>query len=462
MLNNRRIRVRAALALVVVTLYLLWSIADLGNTIDTGPIFDQPSPQKELQCKSLPGADNVLIIFRTGSTELEDRFAVHFSTSLQCFPNYLVFSDLEEDYGEEHILDALEQVSPEIIESHPDFELYRRLRKQGRSSLDPSELAGSPDKFAVLTGKTQNKGWKLDKWKFLPMVNQTLHERPGMEWYVFVEADTFIFWSMLQQYLSLLDPTKPIYTGNQMFIGSDLFAHGGSGFVVSEPALQLVVDHYAANKAEIEKATNAHWAGDCVLGKAFTDSGVPFTNAWPAFQGDYPGLVPYAKADGRSVPDESLREWCHPTIFYHHMSPAMVQDLWHFEQDWIDQHNSVGTSHTRIIDQPTNSPQSIETLRHGDIFSSFVMPQMMHPREGWENLSDKEEGKMVTVDDCRSRCLAQPDCRQYSLDQELVCRTRVDPRLGKAAKGFSSGWIEDRIVDFERGMAPCGSESWPV
>jgi hypothetical protein len=90
------------------------------------------------------------------------------------------------------------------------------------------------------------------------------------------------------------------------------------------------------------------------------------------------------------------------------------------------------------------------------------MPQMMQPREGWENLSDKEEGKMVTVDDCRSRCLAQPDCRQYSLDQDLVCRTRVDPRLGKAAKGFSSGWIEDRIVDFQRGMAPCGSESWPV
>jgi hypothetical protein len=90
------------------------------------------------------------------------------------------------------------------------------------------------------------------------------------------------------------------------------------------------------------------------------------------------------------------------------------------------------------------------------------MPQMMQPREGWENLSDKEEGKMVTVDDCRSRFLAQPDCRQYSLDQDLVCRTRVDPRLGKAAKGFSSGWIEDRIVDFQRGMAPCGSESWPV
>jgi hypothetical protein len=84
-------------------------------------------------------------------------------------------------------------------------------------------------------------------------------------------------------------------------------------------------------------------AGVCVLGKAFTDSGVPFTNAWPAFQGDYPGLVPYARADGRSVPDESLREWCHATISYHHMSPAMIEEFWHLEQDWISRHNSVSS-----------------------------------------------------------------------------------------------------------------------
>jgi hypothetical protein len=348
MLNNRRIRLRAALASVIVALYLLWGIADLGGP-STMQVSDQPSPQPELKCKTLLGADNVLVVFRTGSNELDDRLAVHFSTSVRCFPNYLIFSDLEEDCAEEHIVDALAQVSPEIIENHADFELYRRLRKEGRSSLDPSELAGSPDSFAIMTGKIENPSWKIDKWKFLPMMNQTLHERPDMEWYVFIEADTFILWSMLQQYLTLLDPTKPIYAGNQMFIGSDLFAHGGSGFVVSRPALQMVVDHYTAHKADIEKETDAHWAGDCVLGKAFTDSGVPFKNAWPAFQGDYPGLVPYAKADGRSVPDESLREWCYPTISYHHMSPAMVQDLWHFEQDWLDQHNSV--SRCNVQDQ---------------------------------------------------------------------------------------------------------------
>lgn len=244
MLSSKLMRVRAALASVLAALYLLWSIADLGHP-STFYTSDQLPPQTELQCKSLPGADNVLVVFRTGSTELDDRLAVHLSTGVHCFPNYLIFPNFKESYGEERvqILDALEHVSPEIVESNPDFELYRRLRKNGRSSLDLSELAGSPDRFVVMTGKTENPGWKLDKRKFLPMVHQTLHERPDMDWYVFVEADTFILWSMLQQYLKLLDPKKPIYAGNQMFIGGDIFAHGGSGFVVSQPALRMVVDH---------------------------------------------------------------------------------------------------------------------------------------------------------------------------------------------------------------------------
>jgi hypothetical protein len=87
---------------------------------------------------------------------------------------------------------------------------------------------------------------------------------------------------------------------------------------------------------------------------------------------------------------------------------------------------------------------------------------MMSSRESWDNLSDKEEGTTATVEDCKSKCVAQSDCRQYSFDQDQLCRTRVDPRLGKAAQMVTSGWIEDRVLDFEQEMAPCGSESWPV
>lgn len=337
MLSNRRM---AVFALAAATLYLLWVTAEITPLKNSLPRL-RPDQYAALPCRSLPGIDDTLVIIRTGSTELDDRFAVHLSTTLRCFPNYLIFSDHQEDYYGERVLDALADVNPYIQANNPDFELYRRLRQGGRASLDSSELAGPPDTFASMTGKTENPGWKLDKWKFLPMINKTLHERPDMNWYIFIETDTFLLCSMLQQYLATQDPAELVYAGSQTFSAGVLFAHGGSGFVVSQPAMRKVVEHYVAHKSDIEQFTDRHWAGDCVLGKAFTDSGVPFTNTWPAFQGDYPGLVPYAQADDSPVPDESSRVWCHPAISYHHMSPAMTHGLWHFEQSWMARQNSV-------------------------------------------------------------------------------------------------------------------------
>lgn len=298
-------------------------------------------PSTGLPCSNLEGANDTLVVLRTGSTEIDDRLLVHLSTSLRCFSQYLIFSDLEEHYHGEHIIDALSSVSDDIKASHEDFEIYRRLQHHGRAILDPSELSGSPEEFEKMSGNAQNPGWKLDKWKFMPMINRTMHEHPDMKWYVFIEADTFLLWSMLLQYLSLLDHTKPYYLGAGTCLGEHLFAHGGSGFVVSQPAMRQVTQHYTVHKAEIEALTDREWAGDYVLGKTFNDAGVPCTDAWPHFQGDYPGLVAYAGPDGRYGPAASLREWCVPTISYHHMSLGMIRRLWDFEQQWIMAHENV-------------------------------------------------------------------------------------------------------------------------
>ena len=295
----------------------------------------------DLPCSNLEGANHTLIVLRTGSTEIDDRLLVHLSTSLRCFSHYLIFSDLDEDYHGEHIIDALSSVSDDIKADHEDFEIYRKLQQHGRAILDPSELSGAPEAFEKMNGKAQNPGWKLDKWKFMPMVNRTMHEYPDMKWYVYMEADTFLLWSMLLQYLSLLDHTKPYYLGAGTCMGEHLFAHGGSGFVVSQPAMRQVTQHYSAHQAEIEALTDRQWAGDYVLGKTFNDAGVPCTDAWPHFQGDYPGLVAYAGPDGRYGPATSLREWCSPTISYHHMSSDMIKGLWDFEQQWITANENV-------------------------------------------------------------------------------------------------------------------------
>lgn len=283
-------------------------------------------------CWSLPGANETVVILKSGSTEITQRLPIHLSTTMQCYPNRIIFSDYEEDFAQEHVFNAIEDVSPDLLASDPEFELYRELQSSRREQL---QMPGLSEQAMQWQGNLENPGWKLDKWKFLPMVNRTLHEFPDMKWYVFVEADTYLLWSSLLHYLSVLDYSKPIYLGSQMYIGDVLFAHGGSGFVVSRSAMRKVVSHYTAHKSDLEAFTRGHWAGDAVLGKTFTDSGVEFTDAWPIMQGDYPGIVAYAKPDGRPIADPEKRVWCYLTVSYHHVPPETVEDMWNFEQQWI-------------------------------------------------------------------------------------------------------------------------------
>jgi hypothetical protein len=91
------------------------------------------------------------------------------------------------------------------------------------------------------------------------------------------------------------------------------------------------------------------------------------------------------------------------------------------------------------------------------------MPQMMAGKADWDNLSDGDAEEVDSADDCRARCEAKPDCKQYSFVQETrQCKTRVDPRLGKPSNGTTSGWLEDRVLDFAHNQPACGNEGWQV
>lgn len=279
-----------------------------------------------LHCSKLPLANDTLVVMKTGSTELQAKLPIHFNTTLRCYPNYAIYSDFAEEFHGHQIFDSLEDVDPKIKASHDDFALYRRLQQQsGRASLEQSKLSGPSSKPPGASGKTENPGWKLDKWKFLPLMRKTLRDHPEKHWYIFVETDTFLFWETLLAYLAVLDWEKPYYIGGQTWIGDVEFAHGGSGYLVSRPALERVVKQYEDNQHEWEKFTDNHWAGDCVLGKAFKDAGIPLTPAWPIFQGDDIGNMNYG---------HSQRLWCQPTVSYHHLDASAIEHLWEYGQSW--------------------------------------------------------------------------------------------------------------------------------
>lgn len=351
----------------------------------------------------------------------------------------MIFSDLAEQYRGERILDALEEVDPTIKASLQDFVLYRQLQTSGRAALHIDQLSGPASLPEDGTsGKLTNPGWKLDKWKFLPMIRRTLKEYPDKQWYVFLETDTYIMWGTLLAYLAALDSSKPYYIGSQSQIGDVIFAHGGSGFVASRSALASAVAHYAENKAEWEKFTAAHWAGDCVLGKLFKDSGTSLTWAWPIWQGDQIGNMEYARVSyGHTL-------WCCPTVSYHHLNPSVIDDLWNFEQDWFSEHWE----------------NSSLVLRHRDIYAKFILPRILDPRQDWNNLADNDRGSVSSLDECRATCQNDISCVQYSLGGNGRCLTTSDPKLGETSLGVRSGWLFERMQEFYDKAKPCGKEEW--
>lgn len=336
---SKRTRIISVACLFLgVSVWLFWNTSSTDVTL---PSVAGISKAVLPPCKHLAEIHETLFILRTSATEIADRIPTHISTSLRC-TQHVIFSDYAETFLGERVLDALESVDPDIVANNSDFELYRRLKQHGRAVLAQSELSGNRSQTPSGTGHTEIPGWKLDKWKFVPMVNRTFYEYPDMKWYVFAEGDTFVLWSTLQAYLASIDHTKPQYLGSATNIGDDpAFAYGGAGFIVSRPAMQMIVDHYSSHKDEVEAFTQASWAGDAVLGKVFFDAGVPVKDIWPVLHGESTSQALFARPWSPGVPKEAEQIWCYPAGSLHHMSSAAVDSLWHFEQQRMEQRVNV-------------------------------------------------------------------------------------------------------------------------
>ncbi|RYP64094.1 hypothetical protein DL771_008953 [Monosporascus sp. 5C6A] len=387
-----------------------------------------PAPRSESAthaCQKLPLGDDVLVVLRTGATEALEKLPVHFQTILTCVPDYVVYSDMEEDIEGHHVYDVLDQINDTIKDTVPEFKFYNRLRASGRRRLNYQTMFGSGPSGAV-----ENPGWKLDKWKFLPMVDQALQYRPNAKWFVFVESDTYMIWHNMLEYLSRFDASRPHYLGKHMYIGDVLFAHGGSGFALSNPAMRNVTGYWREHRDEFDRYTEKEWAGDMVLGKALKDVGIDMRWAFPHLQGDSLATMDW------NVSKLGREPWCYAPITFHHMNKVEFNMLWSFEREW----------HRRN--------RGVATLRFRDIFKSLVRHRLQPEREDWDNIStgtkysDEALAKLSDVERsglsaaereahlsfgrCRTACESRPPCIQFSYTTGK-CSTSNELRLGRAA-----------------------------
>ncbi|KAF2774522.1 hypothetical protein EJ03DRAFT_8266 [Teratosphaeria nubilosa] len=397
-----------------------------------------------LPCKCFPGANDTVVVLKTGTTGLRNKLSIHFKTNLRCDPNYTIVSDHAEKYQGHKILDALDGVTDYIKDTHPGFEQSRRLREAGEKGLNVTEWSGTSSHEVEQSERMQVPVWKLDKWKFLPMMNLTLTHDPDQKWDIFCEADTFFFWKTLLVWLSGLDPSQDMPLGASVDADYTQIAHGGSGFIVTRSALQQVVELWSSNKEHWEDKTQRDEIIDGVLAQAFNKTGIFVSNGWPVLQGERVGVIDYQP--GSNAPKQL---WCSPTVSYHHINPGAIETMWKFEQDWFARSGGWNNS---------------DILHHYDIFRNYSLPRIESGmRTDWDNHCKNSQGFVLGFDECRVLCESDPQCLQFFLDEESECFANEVFQLGASSSDATSGWIVDRVIQaYERPGSERNGWGWPV
>jgi hypothetical protein len=224
------------------------------------PPHPHQSPAVDPACEGFPDTSNVLLVMKTGASEAFARVPTQLMTMLKCLPDYLIFSDMDQDIGGQQIHDSLSTVLFEAQEGNSDFDLYRR-QKACLVDQENCNKQGDPSR----------EGWNLDKYKNVHIAEKAYAMRPGYDWYIFVDADTYVLWPNLMQWLKKLDPNKKLYLGSVTLINNFHFGHGGSGYIVSKAAMKGLAGEHPGVANEYDVRAKNECCGDYLFALALKD-----------------------------------------------------------------------------------------------------------------------------------------------------------------------------------------------
>lgn len=274
---------------------------------------------RPLKCAGL-NTTNIVVAVKTGATEASHKIPTQMRTTLQCVEDVLIYSDLAQNIDGYQIHDALDTVVDYTINDNPDFKFYNLQQKTWKESHDLSSLEG----MKYEGDKDELAAWRLDKYKFIHVLEKTWERLPDREWYFLIDADTYILWPNMLTWLSNLDSSQKAYFGSRVEIDGVKFAHGGSGILLSRAAMrQLVVNNKDMAKKWDDKTYDV-CCGDLILGKALKEVGVELQDVWPSFSGESVSSLPFGRP--------TKEYWCKPALTMHHMRVEEMRDVAAFER----------------------------------------------------------------------------------------------------------------------------------
>ncbi|KAL2063776.1 hypothetical protein VTL71DRAFT_5581 [Oculimacula yallundae] len=419
--------------------------ASSSNIWQTDEQFDHVTPLTTLTtvvskennlCSNVTGYDRIAITVKTGATEAAEKVPVQLRTSLRCVPieNIMWFSDMDQDIGDHKLHDALDTIDSAVTDGNPDFDIYRKQQELQDPLMIASQLKGMKDP----SDANNLAAWKLDKYKNIHIVEKSWALKPNMDWYLHIDADTYIIWSSLLAWLPTLNPSKRSFTGSKIYDNGQAFAHGGSGLLLSNAASNDLVVVHNGTAARWDSKMDKIAFGDSLLAKALYEYGIEVTNSFPMFSGQTPATLWFHKD-----------VWCMPIVTLHHISAEESDLLKMFEE-------------RREVQ---NAP-----LLYSELFRDFVLDMIPDADlEDWDNGSEGTKVPDVTSnEDCKIACEKQPECMQalykggacvLGKNGEIVFGKKDKSKI--VAEKSQSSWNKTRIREWVSRQSKCETISWP-
>ncbi|KAJ5338582.1 hypothetical protein N7452_005310 [Penicillium brevicompactum] len=390
----------------------------------------------ETTCDTFPSdvLSRIQIVLKTSATEKPERVDSHMASVTRCISNLLIVSDKETELHGHQVYNILADLPPSARAKIPEFEAYDKFQH------NDTEINGAA-------------GWKLDRFKFLPMVERAKKMNPSAEWYVFLETDTYFVWDNLFRMLEQFDPSSPLYFGSPApgrGIGEgkvNWFAYGGSGFVLSRAAVDTLVARKTGRLGQYIGPTLSEQymqivtddcCGDSVLGFALYEKGITLSGMWPMFNAHPLDSIPFGNED----------HWCQPAISMH---KSQLEDMVGLAK-WED-----GRDRTK-------------PLLYADLVDYHHLGNLPE-RKGWDNggwggVIEQPDTlpQHQSLEACRQACHYKDWCMTYTYDAAGACVFVSTLRLGAPSKPeladqFTAGWDNVKIQQW-RANNTCETPMW--
>ncbi|KUJ09646.1 uncharacterized protein LY89DRAFT_690101 [Mollisia scopiformis] len=415
------------------------------------PVPTKEHPKTEELSFNGLSPNDIAILVKTGATSIWRRMPAHMSTTLSnplLTPNIIYYSDSSDNLNGSPVLDVLANVSA-ALKATPDFALYTKAAEIADQNLYLE--SGSMEGDFYLPG-----GWRLDKYKFVPMFQHVAAYMPGKKWYVYMEDDNYFFWENLFSWLGTLDHTAPLLVGSPAFRLGEDFAHGGSGFAVSGKALEVSFGSDKGLAGQFEEYAKEQCCGDQVLSHVLHSKGVERYKELDG--GGWAGL--------QSLPHWRIGfgtwNWCSPIMNVHKVHQRDISRLWVFEREFKEGGG--------------------KRLRYRDVFEGMAKAGMqMESRSEWDNYaaaktfassSDPDvnagvnggsEGSKISAGEmakkpwyskeaCKKACVEWEQCLtwKYADDNCALDHTAAMGQKIDAGIRMESGWMIERIKKLEK------------